>query len=347
MVTDGLGSVSASLDAAGNVTSAQLYAPFGAVRYTSGVLPTTKGFTGQRSDPSGLDDYNARYYDPAVGQFTSADSDAAGGLNRYAYVGGNPETLADPSGQRAMGMDGGGGTSTTKPMMPPPPPPCTSNCGGTPPTVTLPKPVVKTSPRTTAALASGFSRSDASGGGGCTEVKGQPTCEQIANARGVAANFAENMTQLGKNLVIGGIIKRITGGRPVIGWFVSTFAAPAITALKTLLAVIALETLIFDDLFWTQATQWSDGRWRSRVAFGVWVALINGVAAVASAAVGVAITAVVDTLGGGPEDPVGDVVSLIAGASGMLLNLAAFGLPAIQTLNAEKQALYPGTFPVL
>ncbi|MBF6592573.1 MAG: RHS repeat-associated core domain-containing protein, partial [Ktedonobacterales bacterium] len=291
--------------------------------------------------------YNARYYDPAVGQFTSADSDAAGGLNRYAYVGGKPETRTDPSGQRAITMEGGrdgikgGGLR-----------PCTSNCGdtppgGTPPIVTPPKPVVKTSPRTTAALASGFSRSDASGGGGCTEVKGQPTCEQIANARGVAANFAENMTQLGKNLVIGGIIKRITGGRPVIGWFVSTFAAPAITALKTLLAVIALETLIFDDLFWTQATQWSDGRWRSRVAFGVWVALINGVAAVASAAVGVAITAVVDTLGGGPEDPVGDVVSLIAGASGMLLNLAAFGLPAIQTLNAEKQALYPGTFPVL
>ena len=43
-------------------------------------MPTTYGFTGQRSDPaSGLSYYQARYYDPAAGQFTSADSVVPGG----------------------------------------------------------------------------------------------------------------------------------------------------------------------------------------------------------------------------------------------------------------------------
>src|SRR5262249_43151536 len=57
------------------------------------------GFTGQRSDAqvSGLDYYGARYYDPVLGEFASADS-VADGVNRYSYVTDNPETLEDPSG---------------------------------------------------------------------------------------------------------------------------------------------------------------------------------------------------------------------------------------------------------
>lgn len=62
-------------------------------------MPTDRGFTGQHTDAvTGLDYYNARYYDPAIGQFSSADL-AKDGLNRYAYVGGNPETFTDPSGR--------------------------------------------------------------------------------------------------------------------------------------------------------------------------------------------------------------------------------------------------------
>jgi RHS repeat-associated protein len=61
-------------------------------------MPGSYGFTGQRADSAtGLDYYNARYYDPVAGQFTSADS-VQDGLNRYAYVAGNPETRTDPSG---------------------------------------------------------------------------------------------------------------------------------------------------------------------------------------------------------------------------------------------------------
>ncbi len=115
LASDGLGSVSESLDGSGGVTSQQLFAPYGATRYTNGVWPTTKGFTGQRSDAavSGLDYYGARYYDPLLGQFTSADS-AAAGLNRYGYVKGNPETFTDPTGHRVdcfSGNCGSGGGS--------------------------------------------------------------------------------------------------------------------------------------------------------------------------------------------------------------------------------------------
>jgi RHS repeat-associated protein len=80
-------------------------------------MPTAKGYTGQRADAaSGLDYYGARYYDPATDQFVTADT-AAAGLNRYAYVAGNPETATDPTGHRMSlegepgcgGSDGGGG----------------------------------------------------------------------------------------------------------------------------------------------------------------------------------------------------------------------------------------------
>ncbi len=73
-----------------------MYAPYGAVLASSGSMPTQRGYTGQLLDPSGLQYYHARYYDPSIGQCISADT--VQGTNRYAYVGGNPETLTDPTG---------------------------------------------------------------------------------------------------------------------------------------------------------------------------------------------------------------------------------------------------------
>jgi RHS repeat-associated protein len=96
LVDDGLGSVSESLSATGSVQGAQLFAPYGSVRYSTGSFPGPQAFTGQRQDGSGLAYFNARYYDPAAGQFTSADS--VQGPNRDGYVAGNPETATDPSG---------------------------------------------------------------------------------------------------------------------------------------------------------------------------------------------------------------------------------------------------------
>jgi RHS repeat-associated protein len=129
--------VSEALDGNGNVTAQQLFAPYGGVRYTSGVMPTAKAFTGQRTDAaSGLDYFNARYYDPVLGQFASADSDGRGGLNRYGYVKGNPETATDPTGHNDCPHTANNGCMCKEDCTPPAP--CKVNpglpgCGGTQP----------------------------------------------------------------------------------------------------------------------------------------------------------------------------------------------------------------------
>jgi RHS repeat-associated protein len=77
---------------------------------------TTKGFTGQYNDPtSGLDYYISRYYDPVASIFLSADIKAGNmqGMNPYGYVGGNPETTNDPTGQMVARPPGGGYVSQT------------------------------------------------------------------------------------------------------------------------------------------------------------------------------------------------------------------------------------------
>jgi len=98
----------------GALLGTQLRAPYGQPRFSAraasnGGMHTTVGFTGQREDSggsgagvgaSGLDDFHARSYDPAVGRFASADSvswsDALG--DAYAYVVGRVEVATDPSG---------------------------------------------------------------------------------------------------------------------------------------------------------------------------------------------------------------------------------------------------------
>jgi RHS repeat-associated protein len=97
LVGDNLGSVSVTLTSGGSVQATALYAPYGAVRYSQGTMPTSLGFTHQRLDGSGLNYFHARYYDSSLGQFASADG--VQGPNRYAYTGGNPETRTDPTGQ--------------------------------------------------------------------------------------------------------------------------------------------------------------------------------------------------------------------------------------------------------
>jgi RHS repeat-associated protein len=90
----------------------QVYGPYGAQRYQSGSMGTSKGFTGQYNDSvSGLDYYHARYYDPVAAVFLSADvvQGNMAGMNPYDYVGGNPETWSDPTGQMYAPPRGGGG----------------------------------------------------------------------------------------------------------------------------------------------------------------------------------------------------------------------------------------------
>ncbi|HEY4027422.1 MAG TPA: RHS repeat-associated core domain-containing protein [Candidatus Dormibacteraeota bacterium] len=117
LASDNLGSANAVLSTGGTVTAAQLFTPFGVVRYSSGTMPTDYGFTGQRGDAaSGLYYFGARYYDPVAGQFTSADTVLPGGgfnlmgLSRYAYTRNNPTSRTDPSGHDDFGGgDFGGG----------------------------------------------------------------------------------------------------------------------------------------------------------------------------------------------------------------------------------------------
>jgi RHS repeat-associated protein len=108
LLTDALGSVITTISAtAGNasVQGNQAYGPpYGNSRYQAGTMGTAKGFTGQYQDATGLDYYNARYYDPVVGRFLSADTvqGNSGGLDPYAYVQDNPETNTDPTGQAVV-----------------------------------------------------------------------------------------------------------------------------------------------------------------------------------------------------------------------------------------------------
>ena len=56
-------------------------------------------YTGREDDGLGLYYYRARYYNPSQGRFISEDPiELAGGVNLYAYVGGNPISFVDPMG---------------------------------------------------------------------------------------------------------------------------------------------------------------------------------------------------------------------------------------------------------
>ena len=67
-------------------------------------------FTGQRLDRTGLYYYNARYYDPEIGRFISADTLAPDpynpqSRNKYTYCFNNPLKYNDPSGNWPRWLD--------------------------------------------------------------------------------------------------------------------------------------------------------------------------------------------------------------------------------------------------
>jgi RHS repeat-associated protein len=70
---DHLGSVSLATNSSGAVVSKQDFDPWGKVR-NGGVSTTSLNYTGQRLDGTGLLYYHARYYDPSLARFVSADS---------------------------------------------------------------------------------------------------------------------------------------------------------------------------------------------------------------------------------------------------------------------------------
>jgi RHS repeat-associated protein len=101
-------------DADGTWNSTIQYTAFGEIRLTRGITPTKYRYTGQLAQAEmGLDYYVARFYDPVLGHFTSADSivpdpGKASGFDRYAYVSNNPIRYNDPSGHVMAGECGEG-----------------------------------------------------------------------------------------------------------------------------------------------------------------------------------------------------------------------------------------------
>jgi RHS repeat-associated protein len=94
LYSDHLSSVSIATDSTGGVVSYQKFDPWGKVR-EGGIGETTLNYTGQKLDGTGLLFYNARYYDPNLGKFVSADTIVPNPanpqtFNRYAYVYNNP-----------------------------------------------------------------------------------------------------------------------------------------------------------------------------------------------------------------------------------------------------------------
>jgi RHS repeat-associated protein len=100
--TDPQGTPLAEADSSGNITATFDYTPYGTV--AMGSPPTGLGYTGHVNDAeTNLVYMQHRYYDSATGRFLSTDAapPIAGELsymNRYAYVGNNPITRDDPSG---------------------------------------------------------------------------------------------------------------------------------------------------------------------------------------------------------------------------------------------------------
>ncbi|TGK27588.1 RHS repeat-associated core domain-containing protein [Leptospira gomenensis] len=101
-------SVSHVLDDEGNTLSRIQYLPYGETFVHKGDTNFSPKYNSQELDrESGFYFYNARYYDPGIARFTSADTIIDGefdtqGWNRFSYVKGNPIGAKDPTGHDAV-----------------------------------------------------------------------------------------------------------------------------------------------------------------------------------------------------------------------------------------------------
>jgi len=108
LLSDHLGSTSVTVDASGSLLSSLKFTAYGELR--SGSSTTDYQYTGQRNEVEiGLYYYVARFYDPQLARFVSADiiipqPGSSQGYDRYAYTHNNPINYNDPTGHR---MDDG------------------------------------------------------------------------------------------------------------------------------------------------------------------------------------------------------------------------------------------------
>jgi RHS repeat-associated protein len=102
--SDHLGSSNVITDEQGAQVGFTEFTPFGSTFRQTGAYDPKHKFTGKELDSStGLYYYGARYYDPQLGRFISADTIVQApydpqSLNRYSYCRNNPINLVDPTG---------------------------------------------------------------------------------------------------------------------------------------------------------------------------------------------------------------------------------------------------------
>jgi len=99
-LNDHLGTPQKIIDSEGNVVWEGVYESFGKARVLVSVVESNLRLAGQYFDvETGLHYNFHRFYDPETGRYFRVDPVGFdGGLNLYAYVGGNPLTRTDPQG---------------------------------------------------------------------------------------------------------------------------------------------------------------------------------------------------------------------------------------------------------
>jgi RHS repeat-associated protein len=113
ILTDHLGGTSKTISETGTVTGEIHYKAWGETRTSTGSIPTQKKYTGQLETEAGLYYYGARFYDPALGRFSSPDTIISntynpGNWDRFSYTNNNPINYNDPSGHARKDMDSPG-----------------------------------------------------------------------------------------------------------------------------------------------------------------------------------------------------------------------------------------------
>ena len=104
--TDQLGRPQKMTDASANLVWDAIFQPFGEVYAVSGSASNFLMFPGQFYDgETQLSQNWHRDYDPTIGRYIQSDPiGLAGGINTYAYVGGNPMRFLDPRGLLGFGV---------------------------------------------------------------------------------------------------------------------------------------------------------------------------------------------------------------------------------------------------
>ncbi len=107
-----MGSSTVITDSTGAKVQTLTYYPYGATRtnqsFTTPAVDVPYKYTGKELDSTGLYYYEARYYDPQLGRFISADTivpkpNDPQEFNRYSYAGNNPLLYTDPTGHFKIG----------------------------------------------------------------------------------------------------------------------------------------------------------------------------------------------------------------------------------------------------